>query len=117
MAKEIEVFEFLRAKYNIKGINMDDLKQLFLTVDENVSNKNYKNYVIKMLNTGSTLIYNTNNNTNTLLTCVKDYTESADIKRCTDCTQIKKLLNVDKDTMNCSHCYINYIDKIKNKEL
>ena len=71
MAKgEIEVFEFLRAKSSIKGIDINDLQELLTDAHKN---KTHKNYAIKMLNANNILVHNTSNGANILLKCVKDF--------------------------------------------
>ena len=61
--EEIEVFEYLKQKTSIKGINIDDLKELLTDANRG---KTYKNYTIKMINNGSILIYDSYNNNNIL---------------------------------------------------
>ena len=59
MAKgEIEVFEFLRAKSSIKGIDINDLQELLTDAQKH---KTYKNYAIKMINANNILVHNTSN--------------------------------------------------------
>lgn len=110
MKGEIEVFEFLRAKSSIKGINIHDLQTLLIDAKKG---KQFKNYSIKMSNQGHLLIYNTANNTNILLKCVRDHykTETA------SCPKIRKELGLDTTEIDCAQCYVNYIEKLKNNEL
>ena len=114
MAKgEIEVFEFLRAKSSIKGIDINDLQELLTNAQKH---KTYKNYAIKMINASNILVHNTSNGANILLKCVKDYYNSNN----TACFAIKKELGVTVDENSCTDCpkcYVKYIEKLKNGEL
>lgn len=110
MKGEIEVFEFLRAKSSIKGINIYDLQTLLTDAERG---KQFKNYSIKMSNQGHLLIYNTANNTNILLKCVKDYYKTENVS----CPKIRKELGLDSSEVDCAQCYVNYIEKLKNGEL
>lgn len=118
MDNEIEVFEFFRDKEFIKGttLNMNDIKVLFEEYNK-TNEKQYKNYKIKMLNNDCTLVYNTNENSTTLLQCVNKHTDSKKLKGCTNCLQVKQFLDVNYSTTNCTQCYINFIKKIQNNEL
>lgn len=109
MKGEIEVFEFLRAKSSIKGIHIDDLQSLLTNAQKN---KTFKHYSIKMLNQGSTLIYDSSNNNNILLKCVSEYYCKGKA-----CNVIRKELNLNSENINCSECYVQYIDKLKNNDL
>lgn len=117
MKKEIEIFEFLRAKSTIKKIDIDDLYSLLADAQKG---KRYKNYTIKMINTGAILIHDSNNNTNTLLPCIKDICN----KLPASCTMIRTELGAKTavdvltgtDVPNCSKCYMRYIEKLKNGE-
>ena len=113
MKGEIEVFEFLRSKSSIKGIDIHDLQELLTNAQKN---KNHKNYGIKMLNQNSILIFDSLNNSNILLKCVKDYYQTSN----TACNRIRKDLGIESEECNmpnCSQCYVKYIDKIKNGEI
>lgn len=113
MKGEIEVFEFLRAKSCVKGININDLQILLTNAQKG---KQYKGYSIKMLNYCSTLIFDSSNSSNILLKCVKDHFETSN----QSCPRIRKELGIseNEDTvMNCSECYIKCIEKIKNGEM
>lgn len=107
--KEVEVFEFLRAKSSIKGIHIDDLQSLLTDAQKN---KTFKNYSIKMLNQGSILIYDSNNNNNILLKCVSEHYCKGKA-----CNIIRKELNLNSEQINCSECYIQYINKKRNNDL
>lgn len=113
MKGEIEVFEFLRAKSCIKGININDLQELLTNAQRG---KQHKGYMIKMLNYCSILIFDSNNSSNILLKCIKDH-------YCTNlsCPRIRKELGVptenENSVINCSECYVRYIEKIKNGEI
>ena len=116
MNGEIEVFEFLKAKSSIKGIDIRDL-QMLLT--DAYKGKTYKNYTIKMISCGSILIYDRRSNNNILLKCVSQYYKTTN----NTCERIRKELNsynVNRDSNAmpmCSECYLKYIEKIKNGEI
>lgn len=110
MAKgEIEVFEFLKAKSSIKGIDINDLQIL---LDNAARGKTYKNYTIKMINIGSILIFDSFTSNNIILRCVKEH-----LKTNNDCIKIKRDLEIQTEEINCSQCYLKYIEKIKNGTL
>lgn len=110
MQGEIEVFEFLKNKNSIKGIEISDLQELLKDARKN---KSYKNYTIKMLNQNSILLFDSYNSSNILLKCVKDY-----YKTNNPCHKIRKELGADdSDVPNCSLCYTKYIEKINNGEI
>ena len=114
--EEIEVFEYLKQKTSIKGINIDDLKELLTDANRG---KTYKNYTIKMINNGSILIYDSYNNSNILLKCIKNYYNTKQ----TTCERIRKELETynanyeETATPKCSECILKYIEKIKENKI
>lgn len=117
MAKEneIEVFEYLRNRAKIEGININDFKQLLLATGS-PNNKTYKNYAIKMAELNLLLLYDKDKNTNILIKCVKNY---YNIKE-NDCYRIRTKLgtyneNQSKDA--CMKCHLNCMALVKNKTL
>jgi hypothetical protein len=108
---EIEVFEFLKAKSRIKNLDINDLQSLLTNASKG---KTFKNYTIKMLNKGSSiLIHDSLTNNNTLLSCVcdicKDYPKN--------CSQIRKQLGLDSMSNNCAECYVKHIERINKGEI
>lgn len=112
---EIEVFEYLRNRARIEGININDLKQLLLAPGS-PSNKVYKNYNIKLVDTNLLLLYDSLHDNNILVKCVKSY---YDIKE-NDCHRIRTKLGTYNDSQSkdaCIKCHLECMNKNKNKEL
>ena len=117
MKREIEIFEFLRAKSTIKKIDIDDLYNLLADAQKG---KTYKNYTIKMINNGAILIHDSKNNSNILLSCIKDICS----KLPKNCAMIRSELNIPQqqvdlngnERIDCSLCYLRYIEKLRNGE-
>lgn len=117
MKREIEIFEFLKAKSTIKKIDINDL---YILLTKAYKGKTYKNYTIKMMNNVAILIHDSNNNSNILLSCIKDICP----KLPKNCAMIRSELNVPQqqvdlngnERIDCSLCYLKYIEKLKNGE-
>lgn len=110
MKQELEIFEYLKSRGFIKGIDIDDLYSL-------LTHNTYKNYTIKIKNHGILFINDKNDiNKNILLKCVKDFYKTNQ----SNCTQIRAELGTYKDETSvpdCAECYKRYIEKIKNGEI
>lgn len=120
MAKEIEVFEYLKKKSNIEGMDRNDLYNL---LKQPGVKKQYKNLVIRSHKDNFIIISDKTQQGNKLLNCVKEYYNKIEN---TDCYRIRRELDVYNDIQStnqnngispCVDCHIKCIEKRKNNEI
>lgn len=112
---EVEVFEYLNERAKIEGININDLQQLLRAPGQS-SNKQYKNYSIKLSDINLLLLYDNQNNSNILIKCVNTYYKMQE----KDCFRIRTNLQSYNESYNkdaCIQCHLKCINKLKNKEI
>lgn len=115
MKNEIEVFEYLKNRARIEGININDLKQLLLAPGT-PCNRTFKNYNIKMADLNLLLLYDKSRHTNILLKCVKNYYDVEE----NDCFRIRRKLGTYNDSQSkdaCIKCHLECMNKVKSKQL
>ena len=114
MAKnEIEVFEYLEAKANIAGLNINDLQNLLLMPG---SQKKYKDLTVRIINDEFILIHNKAKGKNVYLDCVSSYYNLPE----SNCYRIRQHLGTyteNKDDEQCVKCHLKCIEKNKNGTL
>lgn len=117
---EIEVFEYLKNKSNIEGINKDDLYNLLKSPGVK---KQYKNLAIRVHKDNFIIILDRTQRAPKLLNCVKEYYNKIEN---TDCYRIKREIGVYNDIQSvnqnngispCVDCHLKCIEKRRNNEI
>lgn len=110
----IEIFEYLKERNTIQGIDIEDLKELLMAPYDGSNNKSYKNLKTRMINDDFILLFDKDKNTSILLECVKKYYNLEN----SVCSRIKKELDTYNDNQsNCINCHLKCINKRQNGEL
>lgn len=98
----LEVLNYLKTVNTIEDINLDDLAKLLSS-----PTMMHKNFVIKVVATGSIVVYNKNINKNTRIKCVNNYYDLG----AKECLAIKEEIDSDDLNHGCKECHLKCLAK------